>query len=70
MEETEKNSSSVAVFSPSGPQRSFLVAQSMLRALAATSTLVALSVMVTSEESVVVFGIRMEAHYNYSSAFR
>lgn len=80
MEEREKisisssnpnsNPNSSAFFSPSRPQRIFLVAQSTLRALAVASTLVALSVMVTSEESVVVFGIRLEAHYNYSSAFR
>ncbi|KAK4757125.1 hypothetical protein SAY87_007252 [Trapa incisa] len=73
VEEKEKisGSNSSAFFSPSSwPQRSFFVAQSALRALAAASTLVALSVMVTSKETVTVFGIRVEARYNYSSAFR
>lgn len=70
VEEGQKSPSSFTVFCPSRLQWSFLVAQSSLRALAAASTLVALSIMVTSEESVVIFGIRLEAHYYYSSAFR
>ncbi|PKI65510.1 CASP-like protein 1F2 [Punica granatum] len=71
VEDVQKSSDSFAVdLSSSRPQASFFVAQSMLRALAAASTLVALSVMVTSKQTVVIFGMRFEAHYNYSSAFR
>ncbi|KAK4759868.1 hypothetical protein SAY87_022999 [Trapa incisa] len=62
--------SSFVVVTQSQPLRSFFLAQSTLRALAAACTLASLCVMVTSKESVLVFEIHLEARYNYASACR
>lgn len=49
---------------------SFLMAQAGIRMLVVAFTLVAISVMVTNQQSVVVFGLEFQAHYTYSSAFK
>jgi len=55
---------------PSQSRRRFLIAQASLRASAFVSALVALAVLVTSDETIVLFGIKFRAHYSYASAFR
>ncbi|KAF8390710.1 hypothetical protein HHK36_025237 [Tetracentron sinense] len=57
----------------SPPRRShkiFVTAQISLRILAIAATLVATWVMVTSKQSMEVFGIKIDAKYSYSSAFK
>ncbi|KAK4754841.1 hypothetical protein SAY87_008598 [Trapa incisa] len=66
----KEEQNSFVIFSQSQLSRSFFLAQSTLRALAAACTLAALCIMVTSEESVLVFGIHVVARYNYTSACR
>ncbi|KAL3722930.1 hypothetical protein ACJRO7_035168 [Eucalyptus globulus] len=51
-------------------RRRFLIAQASLRASALVSALVALAVLVTSDETIVLFGIKFRAYYSYASAFR
>ncbi|KAF8013082.1 hypothetical protein BT93_I1069 [Corymbia citriodora subsp. variegata] len=51
-------------------RRRFLIAQASLRVLALVSALVALAVLVTSDETIVLFGIKFRAYYSYASAFR
>ncbi|KAK4771744.1 hypothetical protein SAY86_013519 [Trapa natans] len=63
------NSSSIIVRSRL-PHWSFFLTQLFLRAAAAASTLVAIFVMVTSRESVVIFGFTLKARYHYSSSLR
>ncbi|KAI6700879.1 hypothetical protein NL676_015203 [Syzygium grande] len=69
----EQNSSSspvkfLAVSSKS--RRRFLIAQAALRVLAFAAASTALAVMITSDESIVLFGIKFRAYYSYASAFR
>ncbi|XP_022716156.1 CASP-like protein 1F2 [Durio zibethinus] len=47
-----------------------LVAQICLRILAIATALAATWVMVTSKETIVVFGFQLDARYSYSSAFK
>lgn len=47
-----------------------LGAQASLRVMAAATSLAAMCVMLTSEQTAVVFGIPVIARYSYSSAFR
>ncbi|XP_031252185.1 CASP-like protein 1F2 [Pistacia vera] len=54
----------------SSTRRSFFMAQVMLRILAIAFTLAAISVMLTSTESVMLFGIKLVATYSDSSAMR
>jgi cytochrome b561 len=55
--------------SPS-PQRRFFSAQVTLRVLAIAVTVPAISLMVASGQSIVMFGFTFEAHYSYSSALK
>ncbi|KAI3417955.1 CASP-like protein [Psidium guajava] len=67
----EQNSFPERILAVSGKSRKrFLIAQASLRVLAFVSALIALSVMLTSDESIVLFGINFRAHYSYASAFR
>ncbi|GLT27186.1 hypothetical protein SLA2020_022040 [Shorea laevis] len=52
------------------PTKSFFMAQIILRFLAAAFTLAAIFVLVTAKQSVVVFGIVLQARYDYTAAFR
>ncbi|XVF59966.1 hypothetical protein PTKIN_Ptkin08bG0004800 [Pterospermum kingtungense] len=51
-------------------KRSFFMAQIILRLFAAAFTLVAICVMVTSTQTIFLFGLTMTARYSYSSAMR
>ncbi|CAK9172004.1 unnamed protein product [Ilex paraguariensis] len=51
-------------------RRGFFMAQLTLRVLAIGFTLSAIATMVTSAQSISIFGIDMQARYTYSSAFR
>ncbi|XP_030512193.1 CASP-like protein 1F2 [Rhodamnia argentea] len=51
-------------------RKRFLIAQASLRVSAFVSALIALSVMLTSNETIVLFGIKFRAYYSYASAFR
>jgi membrane-anchored glycerophosphoryl diester phosphodiesterase (GDPDase) len=56
---------------PSKPsQRRFFSAQVTLRVLAIALTVPAISLMVNSSQSVVMFGFTFEARYSYSSALK
>ncbi|CAA2994684.1 CASP-like protein 1F2 [Olea europaea var. sylvestris] len=50
--------------------KTFFVAQMSLRMVVVAFTLAGAITMVTSEQSVTIFGIVMQARYTYSSAFR
>lgn len=50
--------------------RKFLIAQATLRVLIIAFIVVAISVMVTSVQSIVLFGFTFKARYSYSSAFK
>ncbi|KAF2301831.1 hypothetical protein GH714_029710 [Hevea brasiliensis] len=52
------------------PNRSFFIAHVMFRVLAIAFTVASISVLVTSGQDVLVFGIRTMARYSYSSAFK
>ncbi|CAK9175164.1 unnamed protein product [Ilex paraguariensis] len=54
----------------SPPPRGFFMAQIGLRILAIAFTLAAICIIVTSAQTVTIFGIDMRASYTYSSAFR
>ncbi|KAA8540641.1 hypothetical protein F0562_024440 [Nyssa sinensis] len=51
-------------------RRYFMAAQICLRLLATASSLAAAWIMITSKQSVVVYGINIDARYSYSSAFK
>lgn len=55
---------------PNASKRSFFMAQIILRVFAAAFTLVAICVMVTGSQSIVLFGLTMKARYSYSSSMR
>lgn len=56
---------------PSKPsRRRFFSAQVTLRVLAIAVTVPAISLMVNSSQSVVLFGFTFEARYSYSSALK
>ncbi|KAA8530070.1 hypothetical protein F0562_004779 [Nyssa sinensis] len=61
---------SLAVSMTSPPQRGFYMTQVMLRLLAIVFTSAAISVMITSGQTLTMFGISFSARYSYSSAFR
>lgn len=52
------------------PQRYFMAAQLCLRFLAAATTLAAACTLFTSNQSALVYGIKLEARYTYSSTFK
>ncbi|KAM7471556.1 hypothetical protein LguiA_009739 [Lonicera macranthoides] len=52
------------------PQRYFVAAQLCLRFLAAGTTLAAVCTLFTSNQSALVYGIKLEAQYTYSSTFK
>ncbi|KAG8656017.1 CASP-like protein 1F2 [Manihot esculenta] len=52
------------------PHRSFFMTQVIFRVLAVAFTVASISVMVTSDQNVLVFGVRTRARYSYSSAFK
>ncbi|XP_008231051.1 PREDICTED: CASP-like protein 1F2 [Prunus mume] len=64
------SSSGLPMSSPRQQSKSLLVAQATLRISAIVFTLIAISVIVTNTQSVIVFGFKFEAHYTYSTAFR
>ncbi|KAL2515039.1 CASP-like protein [Forsythia ovata] len=51
-------------------QKISFVSQILLRVLAIAGTLAATWIILTSKETVVVFGIQVDARYSYSSAFK
>ena len=55
---------------PLKTHKSSLAAQICLRFLATVASLAAAWVMFTSKQSVVLYGINIDAKYNYSSAFK
>ncbi|CAK9177456.1 unnamed protein product [Ilex paraguariensis] len=55
---------------PVKTQKYFAAAQICLRALVTAATLAAAWIMLTTKETVVVFGIVVDARYSYSSAFK
>ncbi|KAK3042521.1 hypothetical protein RJ639_000245 [Escallonia herrerae] len=55
---------------PLKTSKSSLAAQVCLRLLALGATLAAACIMITSKQSVVVFGINIDARYSYSPAFK
>ncbi|KAI5341461.1 hypothetical protein L3X38_020735 [Prunus dulcis] len=64
------SSSGLPMSSPRQQRLSLLVAQATLRISAIVFTLIAISVIVTNTQSVIVFGFKFEAHYTYSTAFK
>ncbi|KAA8548273.1 hypothetical protein F0562_004466 [Nyssa sinensis] len=54
----------------SSPKRGFVTTQIILRVLAIVFTSAAIGVMVTSGQTVMMFGIPLTANYTFSSAFR
>ncbi|BFG27176.1 hypothetical protein CerSpe_134500 [Prunus speciosa] len=64
------SSSGLPMSSPRQQRMSLLLAQATLRISAIVFTLIAISVIVTNTQSVIVFGIKFEAHYTYSTAFK
>ncbi|XP_050230855.1 CASP-like protein 1F2 isoform X1 [Mercurialis annua] len=55
---------------PSQPKRTRFMAQLLFRVLAIAFTVASISVMVTSDQTILIFGITTQARYSYSSAFR
>ncbi|XP_034672618.1 CASP-like protein 1F1 [Vitis riparia] len=55
---------------PLGTHKLFLGAHICLRILTVTATLTAAWMMITSKQTVEVYGIQVEAKYSYSSAFK
>lgn len=64
-----KSLSGLPISTP-GTRRSSFMGQILLRVLAVGFTLAAISVMITSSESVTLFGFRFTARYSYSSSLR
>ncbi|TKY63007.1 CASP protein 1F2 [Spatholobus suberectus] len=71
-----KDSSMVDSKSKSSPtsasqqHRAFLMAQDILRILPTLLSAASVAVMVTNNQTVLIFGIRFEAHFYYSPAFK
>lgn len=65
-----KESSSFMLHSKSFTHRKFSNAQLSLRILVSAFALAAISVMLTSGQSVIVYGVEFNVHYYYSSAFK
>lgn len=69
----ERSSFTLETKSPAlsrSPQRRFFITQVGLRLLVIAFTVASISVMVTSRQSVVIFGFTFKARYSYSSAMR
>ncbi|PQP94441.1 CASP-like protein 1F2 [Prunus yedoensis var. nudiflora] len=64
------SSSGLPMSSPRQQRMSLLLAQATLRISAIVFTLIAISVIVTNAQSVIVFGLKFEAHYTNSTAFK
>ncbi|KAH7867365.1 hypothetical protein Vadar_032533 [Vaccinium darrowii] len=54
---------------PKNPPKSSFATQFCLRILAAVASLSAALVMITDKQTVILYGIQMDAKYSYSSAF-
>lgn len=50
--------------------QTFYIVQTILRVVAVVSTAVALGILLTSKQQVLVFGIALKAQYSYSPAFK